>query len=60
MNSNSNIVIIGAGLFGLTTAKQLVLEGHKNITVIDRHMPPVNISRFIGHWCQVLTNVTGS
>ncbi|KAI7763273.1 hypothetical protein LZL87_012890 [Fusarium oxysporum] len=37
----SKIVIIGAGLFGLTTAKQLALEGHQNITVIDRHMPPV-------------------
>ncbi|KAJ4017567.1 hypothetical protein NW752_001474 [Fusarium irregulare] len=53
MDSNSNIVVIGAGLFGLTTAKQLVLEGHKNITVIDRHMPPVpdgsssDISRII-------------
>jgi sarcosine oxidase/L-pipecolate oxidase len=41
MDQTSKIVIIGAGLFGLTTAKQLALEGHQNITVIDRHMPPV-------------------
>ncbi|XEV02992.1 hypothetical protein FSHL1_008279 [Fusarium sambucinum] len=53
MDPNSKIVVIGAGLFGLTTAKQLVLEGQQNITVIDRHMPPVpdgsssDISRII-------------
>ncbi|SCV49525.1 related to fructosyl amino acid oxidase [Fusarium fujikuroi] len=41
MDQTSRIVIIGAGLFGLTTAKQLALEGHQNITVLDRHMPPV-------------------
>lgn len=41
MDHYSKIVIIGAGVFGLTTAKQLTLEGHQNITVIDRHMPPV-------------------
>ncbi|KAF4416345.1 hypothetical protein FACUT_12641 [Fusarium acutatum] len=41
MDQTSKIVIIGAGLFGLTTAKQLALEGHQNITVLDRHMPPV-------------------
>ncbi|KAJ4244731.1 hypothetical protein NW762_014306 [Fusarium torreyae] len=41
MDQSSKIVIIGAGLFGLTTAKQLALEGHQDITVIDRHMPPV-------------------
>ncbi|KIL86901.1 l-pipecolate oxidase [Fusarium avenaceum] len=53
MDHNSKIIIIGAGVFGLTTAKQLTLEGHQNITVIDRHMPPVpdgsssDISRII-------------
>ncbi|KAG4283290.1 hypothetical protein FPRO04_13275 [Fusarium proliferatum] len=41
MDQTSKIVIIGAGLFGLTTAKQLALEDHQNITVLDRHMPPV-------------------
>jgi glycine/D-amino acid oxidase-like deaminating enzyme len=41
MEHSSKIVIIGAGVFGLTTAKQLALEGHQNITVLDRHMPPV-------------------
>ena len=60
MDSNSNTVIIGAGLFGLTTAKQLLLEGHKNITVIDRHMPPVSTPFFIGYWSKMLIDVTGS
>ncbi|POS75833.1 hypothetical protein DHEL01_v205766 [Diaporthe helianthi] len=41
MDSTSKIVIIGAGLFGLATAKQLASEGYRNILVVDRHMPPV-------------------
>lgn len=41
MDKDSHVVIIGAGVFGLTTAYQLASEGYKNITVLDRHMPPV-------------------
>lgn len=41
MDQSSKIVIIGAGLFGLATAKQLASEGYRNILVVDRHMPPV-------------------
>ncbi|OOF92555.1 hypothetical protein ASPCADRAFT_153239 [Aspergillus carbonarius ITEM 5010] len=53
MDKGSRIVIIGAGVFGLSTAHQLASEGYRNITVLDRHMPPVtdgsssDISRLI-------------
>lgn len=35
------IVIIGAGVFGLTTACELSKRGYTNITVLDRYPPPV-------------------
>ncbi|KAI8235343.1 hypothetical protein K4K57_004737 [Colletotrichum sp. SAR 10_99] len=41
MDKNAQIVIIGAGLFGLSVARQLALDGCKNIKVLDRRMPPV-------------------
>ncbi|KAL3490025.1 FAD dependent oxidoreductase [Aspergillus germanicus] len=47
------ILIIGAGVFGLSTALELTKRGYKNITVLDRHVPPVvdgssvDISRII-------------
>ncbi|KAJ8114556.1 hypothetical protein OPT61_g3598 [Boeremia exigua] len=41
MDASSVVVIIGAGLFGLSTAKQLATEGFTNIVVLDRHMVPV-------------------
>lgn len=34
-NKNSKIVIIGAGIFGLSTALELHQRGYKNITVVD-------------------------
>ncbi|UNI18749.1 hypothetical protein JDV02_005005 [Purpureocillium takamizusanense] len=40
MDLNSKIVIIGAGIFGLSTAHKLASEGYKNILVLDRHVPP--------------------
>lgn len=60
MDVNSKIVVIGAGLFGLTTAKQLMLEGHQDITVIDRHMPPVCIILLIGPSSEILSHIAGS
>lgn len=42
MKPTGQIVIVGAGVFGLTTALQLAREGHKNIIVLDRHTPPVS------------------
>ncbi|KAE8163820.1 FAD dependent oxidoreductase [Aspergillus tamarii] len=47
------ILIIGAGVFGLSTALELSSRGHRNITVLDRYPPPVpdgssvDISRII-------------
>jgi threonine dehydrogenase-like Zn-dependent dehydrogenase len=47
MNKDSKVVIIGAGIFGLSTAYQLALEGYRNVVVVDRHMPPVSHSHLI-------------
>lgn len=41
MDKNSRVVIIGAGVFGLSAANQLALEGYHNILVLDKHTPPV-------------------
>ncbi|KAF9878184.1 sarcosine oxidase [Colletotrichum karsti] len=41
MDKNSKICVIGAGLFGLSVARQLSLDGYRNIKVLDRHIPPV-------------------
>lgn len=38
---DDRIIIIGAGVFGLSTARELVLRGYKTITVLDRYLPPV-------------------
>ncbi|KIX08588.1 uncharacterized protein Z518_03244 [Rhinocladiella mackenziei CBS 650.93] len=35
------VIIVGAGVFGLTTALDLVQRGYTNITVLDRMAPPV-------------------
>ncbi|KAH7086449.1 FAD dependent oxidoreductase [Paraphoma chrysanthemicola] len=53
MHKDSRIVIVGAGVFGLSTALELTRKGYKNITIVDRHVPPlpdgssVDISRVI-------------
>lgn len=41
MDKNQRIVIVGAGIFGLGTAINLKEEGYRNVTVIDRALPPV-------------------
>lgn len=35
------IVIVGAGVFGLTTALNLRCRGYEDVTVLDRMAPPV-------------------
>lgn len=37
----SPIIIVGAGVFGLSTAWELTQRGYSNVTVLDRFMPPV-------------------
>ncbi|KAL4971950.1 FAD dependent oxidoreductase [Aspergillus desertorum] len=50
---SDSILIVGAGVFGLSTAFELTKRGYTNITVLDRHVPPVvdgssvDISRII-------------
>ncbi|KAL4770814.1 FAD dependent oxidoreductase [Aspergillus nidulans var. acristatus] len=41
MDKSQRIVIIGAGVFGLSTALDLAQNGFSNVTVLDRSMPPV-------------------
>ncbi|KAJ6104803.1 hypothetical protein N7523_011123 [Penicillium sp. IBT 18751x] len=42
MDKNKRIIIVGAGVFGLSTALQLKEEGYNAVTVLDRSMPPVS------------------
>lgn len=50
---SDSIIIVGAGVFGLSTALELKQRGYTNITVLDRYAPPavdgssVDISRII-------------
>jgi sarcosine oxidase/L-pipecolate oxidase len=41
MDKEKKILIIGAGVFGLSTALELSRRGYSNITIMDRHVPPV-------------------
>ncbi|KAF9869891.1 sarcosine oxidase [Colletotrichum karsti] len=41
MNKDDRVIIVGAGVFGLSTAAQLASEGFKHVVVVDRHTPPV-------------------
>lgn len=34
--SDSHIVIVGAGVFGLSTAYHLLKRGYTNVTIVDR------------------------
>ncbi|KAI2865529.1 hypothetical protein CBS63078_11141 [Aspergillus niger] len=36
-----SIIIVGAGVLGLTTALELRKRGYQHVSVLDRHMPPV-------------------
>lgn len=52
-SKSDSIIIVGAGVFGLSTALELKQRGYTNITVLDRFTPPavdgssVDISRII-------------
>lgn len=53
MSKNQRIVIVGAGVFGLSMALKLAKEGYSSVVVLDRSLPPVpdgssnDISRII-------------
>ncbi|TQV91200.1 sarcosine oxidase [Cordyceps javanica] len=44
MNKQDPIVIVGAGIFGLSTALHLASSGYSDVTVFDRH--PVDKTRY--------------
>lgn len=47
MDKQRQIVIVGAGVFGLSTALELSNRGFQSITVLDRHVPPVLRARML-------------
>ncbi|OKL59921.1 hypothetical protein UA08_04652 [Talaromyces atroroseus] len=40
-SKDASIIIVGAGVFGLTLAHELCKRGYIRVTVLDRHLPPV-------------------
>ena len=40
-SKDASIIIVGAGVFGLTLARELCQRGYVRVTVLDRHLPPV-------------------
>lgn len=40
-SKTDTILVLGAGVFALSTALELKLRGYQNITVLDRYLPPV-------------------
>lgn len=38
---DGSVVVVGAGVFGLTTALELAKRGYRRVTVLDRFLPPV-------------------
>lgn len=38
---DKTILIVGAGIFGLSTALELKKRGYQHVTVVDRYLPPV-------------------
>lgn len=41
VSKDESILIVGAGVFGLSTALELKKRGYLDVTVIDRYLPPV-------------------
>ena len=44
LNKDSNIIIVGAGIFGLSSAIHLARRGYRNVTVFDRQ--PYDVSQY--------------
>lgn len=47
---SKNIVILGAGVSGLTTAVSLLREGYKNVIVAAKHVPGDLSSEYTSPW----------
>lgn len=53
MDPEKSIIVVGAGVFGLSTALELKNRGYRSVTILDRFIPPVpdgssvDISRII-------------
>lgn len=43
-SKDSSILIVGAGVFGLSTALHLARDGYTNVTVLDREAVPSQFS----------------
>ncbi|KAJ9144153.1 FAD dependent oxidoreductase [Pleurostoma richardsiae] len=41
ISKDEPIVIVGAGVFGLSTALEVKKRGYQHVTVLDRYLPPV-------------------
>jgi glycine/D-amino acid oxidase-like deaminating enzyme len=53
MNSQPQIVVLGAGVLGLTTALNLALEGNRFVTVVAKHMPGDHHPEYTSLWAGV-------
>lgn len=51
--SESELNTVSAGVLGLTTALKLALEGHRNITVVAKHMPSDRHPEYTSVWAGV-------
>ncbi|KAF9003344.1 hypothetical protein BDQ17DRAFT_1356047 [Cyathus striatus] len=51
MVEKKNIIVLGAGVVGLTTALKLQQEGRYNVTIIAETFPnDPNTIRYTSHW----------
>ncbi|KAH6692483.1 FAD dependent oxidoreductase [Plectosphaerella plurivora] len=41
ISKSDSVLIVGAGVFGLSTALELTKRGYSSVTVVDRYLPPV-------------------
>lgn len=41
VSKEKTVLIVGAGIFGLSTALELKKRGYQRVTVVDRYLPPV-------------------
>ncbi|GAA5805863.1 hypothetical protein HPULCUR_011389 [Helicostylum pulchrum] len=47
---SNNIIVLGAGVTGLTTAICLLKDGYKNVTILAKHVPGDISSEYASPW----------